>query len=348
MSRAVILLALLTVFTYRPLRSAEFVYEDEFAITTAPQVLTPNDVEPWHPRWLTQATEQATVLIAGISPFAFHAGNLALHLLNGVLLLVLARQLGWSTVGSLTALLIFWLNPLASEAVSYASGRTDLILCLGVLITLLAASAAAPSELTRLGVVVGLLIAWGGKETGACAALLLVLLWIVLPEYRPERRWWIPIFLVGCAGTAFVLRPIVNNPYAWQMPHGGLGYLSIQLTAMWRLLALLVYPVGFTIDHDFYRVTEPLGLTVLAMTVILSVVVYRLKERLPWVTLSAFWVLVALAPRFFVRIPEFLHEQHMYTALVGVSLLAGWTLSTLLSSLTDTSTDLLIGAGDPL
>lgn len=343
----IVALSVLTVWTYRPLRTNGFVYEDVFAITTSPQVLTPNPVEPWHPRWLTQVTEQATVLVAGLSPFAFHAGNLAIHLVNGLLLVVLAEQLGWSALGTLIAVLLFWLNPLASEAVSYASARTDLIVCTGVLLTLLAASAAKPSEITRLGVMVGLLIAWGGKETGIVAALLLILLWVIWPATRPARPWWIPIFLVGCAGAAFVIRPVLHNPYAWQMAHGGLGYLAIQLTAMWRLLALLIYPVGFTIDHDFYRVTEPLGLAVLAVTILLACAIYNEKERRPWLAFSALWVPVALLPRFFVRIPEFLHEQHLYVALVGVSLCAGWICQGMPKQITVPFVpDLWLGAGD--
>ena len=88
--------------------------------------------------------------LGGGVPAAYHATNVALHALAGVLVSRLARRLGASALGALAAGLLFVSHPLAVEAVAYVSGRRDL---LATLLGIAAVAAwASPRGLTMAAV----------------------------------------------------------------------------------------------------------------------------------------------------------------------------------------------------
>lgn len=74
----------------------------------------------------------------GLDPIAMHAENIALHLLNALLVFILSRQLSrpgqappsWMPFW---AALLFGLHPITTESVAWISGRTDLLACSGLL-----------------------------------------------------------------------------------------------------------------------------------------------------------------------------------------------------------------------
>ena len=74
----------------------------------------------------------------GLDPIAMHAENIALHLLNVLLVFILVRQLSrpgqappsWMPF---LAALLFGLHPITTESVAWISGRTDLMACSSLL-----------------------------------------------------------------------------------------------------------------------------------------------------------------------------------------------------------------------
>ena len=85
--------------------------------------------------WLNRA-------LWGDSPAAYHAANLAIHLLNcGLVFLVLWRLLGWGgwgpvhrKRGAVLGAMVFLIHPLQTESVSYIAGRSESLSALFVLL----------------------------------------------------------------------------------------------------------------------------------------------------------------------------------------------------------------------
>jgi len=136
--------------------------------------------------------------VAGNAPLSYHAGNVLLHVLAGVLVLSLLRRLPDLTLsGAMAGAFFLALHPMLTEAVAWSSGRFDVQAAL--------LSAAAVVSHVRGGTVgrIGTSAAFGlallSKESAVCVPLLLAEYDLIF-RGRPVRAW-----ILGHAGPAVVL-----------------------------------------------------------------------------------------------------------------------------------------------
>jgi hypothetical protein len=132
------LLMALTAATFWPVLNCQFVsFDDPRYILNNPDLrqglspggigwaFTTNYFANWHP--LTWLSYLADYQFYGIQPRGYHAGNLALHVANVVVLfLVLARLTGDAARAALVAAL-FAVHPLRVESVAWISERKDVL-----------------------------------------------------------------------------------------------------------------------------------------------------------------------------------------------------------------------------
>lgn len=290
-----------------------FVYEDENwidTITVAPSLYRVPG------RAVSYLTQYATYLVGGFDPAWYHAGNVALHLVNGLLVAAIASVL-IGPVGGVFAASVFLLHPLSSAAVAYATGRADLLMTCGVLLAVWASLRAG----WRVVVVpVGLLLAAMSKEMG--------LIGIALVALTRPSIWW----LSGAGVAATVLVPMA--PIWFEMPASVGGpslpwgeWLLLQNGALWHLLTLTIWPVGFSIDHDALALSPRALLMSVLLTVQAVALVALCWRRVPIVAYGVAWVAVSVAPRFVFRTSEFVTEPQIYLPMVGISVLAGAALA---------------------
>lgn len=297
---------------------------------------------PWTvmPRRLTALTFRRQ---AGQGAESLHAFNLAVHLVNGLLLFALTRRFG--TTVALSALALWWLHPLQVEAVASISARTDLLMVTMILLTLLVAEWPGWA-----GVLVASVCAVGAiaaKETGV-VVLGLLPLWRWWTRQRWSEAWLAWLAIVGSA-SAYAAWHLVPGRFlsTAAAPHGPFWYLAVQIAAVWRLLALIPWPFGFTIDHDFDVIGRPVALVALGLSLVLMAAAWRWRKRWPTLGFGVGWVTLALGPRFVVSQGEFLNEHQMYLPMLGVYIAAalgsaqigaGWsTRATLRDGKDDTS-----------
>jgi hypothetical protein len=323
MARPVAILCLLwlTVVAYLPTSTAGYVYEDHDPTTG--DLVQPGRGSLLAPRAITNLTVAIQARL-GSTPRAYHAVNLGLHLTNGLLVIALVTPLGESA--ALLAGLGFLLHPLNGEAVRYVSARTDLLMVTALLVTL--GLTTRPTWPRVLGVTLAGLLVVGAKESGV-VVLGLVPLWL---WYRRQwsRRWLVPlsVWAVGGAWAAYRLLHVsagegaapwsAIQQYTAPAAHSWLGFVGVQLVAVTRLVALLV-PVGLSIDHDFDVVPPVLGLV--ALVAWLGVAVWLWRWRTARFALG--WLAVALSVRVVIPQPEYVHEQHLYGALLGLWIALG-------------------------
>lgn len=196
----------LAVVFYLPTLSHGFVWDDTYFLLDLPYLRDPS---LWwqaiqQPLFVSQNYFRPLPLLMfvleasldGPGAFVFHLVNVALHALNTLLVVLLARTLlpadrrgAWLAA---CAGLLFALHPAVVESVSWISDRFDLLMVFFILLALsLEQRMAMPGASRRLGLV-GLSLCLGGallsKETGV-VLLLLLPLWQLRRELCPGMIW---------------------------------------------------------------------------------------------------------------------------------------------------------------
>lgn len=319
----------LTAAIYAPLWDAPFVYEDYVYVDRAQ---TPTDrLVPVAPRAITEWTFRANALADGTDPRGYHAVNVVLHLATGLLLFATTRRI-FATEGyradaiALLTAAVFLLHPIQTQAVSYVAGRADLIAGFGVVLALFLAAGGRVTLARGAGIAAALGLACGGKEMGLTGVLLLAGFWAwKRPCWGPSKaslRVALAV-LICVVGPLVYERLLASNEYAFASERNGLGYMAVQSAALLRMLSLVVWPSGLSIDHDWAMVSKAAAFTSLAIVALGCVAAWAVRRRAPMVAIAGLWIAGAMLPRFFIRIPEFLTEHQFYLSMIGVSLLVG-------------------------
>jgi hypothetical protein len=93
----------------------------------------------------------------------------------------------------------------------------------------------------------------------------------------------------------------------------------------------MVYPVGFVVDPDALALSVGWQLVSALLTLHAAVIAVWAWRRAPLVAWGIVWVGLCVAPRFVFGSAEFLKEYQLSTAMVGLSVLGGAALSSLLA-----------------
>lgn len=315
-----ILLIGVTLLAYLPVRDATFVYEDEVYLTPAQRPITWGELTA--PRGLTLLSFRLNYLVGGLEPRGYHAINLWLFLLIGLGVFAIARQF-LPPAFALLATGLCWLHPLQTESVAYVTGRAELLAALGVVITTWAVLQEPFRWPWRLVAMGGVVVALGGKDLGVLA--LPLALWTryqVAPW--PWASWRVLsvglgllVIFVGLLAWTAGAR-LWGNAYLLTSQRQGLGYLAVQVVALLLMLKLVLVPIGQTIDHDLEFITKAWGLSLLAGALLVAVALWTGRARWPRVGWALGWVAIAIAPRLFVPIAEYLNEHQVFTPFLAV------------------------------
>lgn len=328
---------LLTACSYRAVWSAGWVYEDANAVQANPSVTGQAPIAVDRARWLSALSHKLVYQVAGSDPRLPHLVNVGLHLTNGVLVYAVAGAF-LSPIGALVAASLFLLHPIQTEAVAYVASRSEL---LATLFALLAFWLSLDAKgWLRLAAVVGCVaLAVSAKES----AVVVVPLMAITDAFRGRRLTWWRYGLLAVP-VALMAETVIRFDYLSRSELSPLAYAATQATAIWRYLALAIVPIGQSVDHDFDLVAWPvrylalLGIWALALIPMIGGLrsidgdkprgqdIYQLWDRLGSYRVVAFgvtWMLIALTPRFVMRIPEIVNEHQTYLPFVGLWLLIG-------------------------
>lgn len=306
--RWAVLLVVVTLMIYRPVVHAPFVYEDHNWSDTFKRYDV-FSVSQWPGRYLTQWSYQAQADGFAVQPRPLHVMNVVIHLVTGGFVFVLARSIRVSATASVLASAIFLWHPLNVAAVAYISARSDLLM---TLCTVLAVCAALTRTWWAMPfVIAAVLLAGAAKELGAIA------LFLVLWTWRAQVA-------IGAAA----LIPAVALSLTWKewgvwWPHftDWVFLVLANVMSLWRILWLMVVPIGLSIDPDPWFWMPPERVVGLMALMWLAVVVWKQADGLTRWGLG--WMALVLLPRLVMPTFEPIHDQHAYVAMVAVSVLAG-------------------------
>lgn len=328
-------LLLVTVLTYHGVWSAGWVYEDSNAVQADPTALGQAPVNWMRTRSLAALSHRLVYRAVGDQPRVHHLVNLGLHLVNGSLVYAIAAVF-LTPIGALVTAAVFLLHPLQSETVAYVASRSELLAATFALSAYaLSLHLPSPQRASRRWLMGGLMwicvaLALMAKES----AIVIIPLIAITAVFRGWRMsiWQQGALILPAAGMAWT---VFQYDYLSQSDLSRLDYLATQAYAVWRYVGLALLPIGQTVDHDFdvvswsMRYVALVGLWALALIPLYAALTtedeHHTIERV-WgesrtLRLSAFgitWMLIALAPRFVLRLPELLSEHQTYLAFIGL------------------------------
>jgi hypothetical protein len=302
--RTAVVLLILTAALYAPTLGYGFIYEDRNDLQTFARSWQ-DSLSTWAWKPARSLTELSFAL-GGTSPQAAHAGNVLIHLLNGGLLYGLASAClrPWPAT---IALGVFLLHPLQVESVAYVSNRADLLATAAVLVGVWA------TLRSRWGLVaLACVAAFLAKETAIVAAPLVA--WFAY--WRGVRVPRAAVVIAAVLSVPPITYLLLTYPLLFDLQNA-----LTPVAQLTRLLLLVVWPVGLTIDHDWNWITTmPLSLVAGLWA---GAIALAWSYRSSWFALAVGWCLIVIAPRTVVSLVEGLHEHHLYVCLVPLSLLIG-------------------------
>jgi tetratricopeptide (TPR) repeat protein len=283
--------------------------------------------------------------LAGLKPLLFHAVNIVLHSANACLVYILGKKLGFKSVPTLMASLLWALHPVHVEAVVYASATADVLYAFFSLLGLIVVTPFFTQRQIYLSVplfVLGLL----SKETAVVFPLLaLITSFLTVSSHRSSTllRFW-PLALVTVAYLALrQSNPIFANFDLFNAHDACTNHLSCRtftfLATLPAYIRLLVWPYGlhaersFPSFESFWDLQVIVGFGFLGLTLWLTIKA-RTVERLKPAAWGLLWFLAADFPQSGLLFPlngAFM-EHWLYVPSIGLFLAAAQMLSARTSS----------------
>ena len=270
--------------------------------------------------WMSLALDRS---LWGLSPFAFHLTNLALHWLNGFLLFTLLKKLRVSrAIAGCTALV--WLAlPINSEVVAWISARAYLLAALFILAGAVLAQLYLEKQrpVFLVGYAFAALCAMFSYEGGILLLPLVVLIAYVME--RPRARSALALYCVTFTAIAlfFVVTHLVGPAGQYRKP-ASIAPFGI---FFFKYLAWLVLPIHMSMERSTNTPADNLSALAIAAWVavlcLFSAVIF-LWRRWPMIAAALAWISIALFPFCgLVPIYQGMAERFLYFASMGLAFL---------------------------
>ncbi len=218
----------------------------------------------------------------GFNPAGFHLTNILIHIINTILILFIARGLGFQRMHALFSAILFSLYPLHFENTAWISGRTDLL-------SFLFASAAVlfffrfqrkNTWTNLLFSAVFFFLSLLSKENFILLPAIFILL--LRRDNKPLKKLSIIIFPYLVSLSAWlVIRQLVLKPTALQVSWQSIKHL-FSLVGFYTYKSLFPFHLSITIEsQDIFSNTIflALGLAIFAGVVALTVLIIFKKDR---------------------------------------------------------------------
>jgi tetratricopeptide (TPR) repeat protein len=283
------------------------------------------------------ATFLADRSLYGTNPAGYHLLNLLLHLGSGLLIyrILTSAVAGDRSFVPFWTALVFLIHPIATETVTYISGRASgLMAFLYLLALLLYIKASDESETEHLrrfylwGAVASFMLSIGSKETAVMLPITL-LLWDVLIRRLNGPALRAAILSRHSPSWAVLL---LAAAWAWSHPrYAALAQFSVQIRPFWDHLlselhamayGLLLFftPWNQNFDHDlplFHSLAQwPLPLDLFLLLAIAVAALFSVR-RLPLVAFGLTWFFLQLLPTSLIPRNDLLSERNLYLPSIG-------------------------------
>ena len=303
-------------------------------------------------RPLRSASYAFDYALSGLDPWGYHLSNIAYHTLSATVVFLIARTLLNQTALALFTAILFAVHPVQTEAVTYLSGRRDLLSGLFVLLGFYIFLRYRHTGRAGYLAVVLLLypLAFFSKESGIILPLLCFSYDVIsrirvkgpgvgLPPVREiwagarsavreARLFYLPL-LVLAGGMAFYVLFLVRGTWVRTFHGGSLFFTGLTMARVFlHYITLLIFPLTLNADYSYNAFpvttswTDPNAWVAVLIMVALGVGLLSILQSRPLVAFGGIWFFVALLPVSQI-IPhhEMVAEHFLYVPSVGFFLM---------------------------
>ncbi len=263
----------------------------------------------------------------GLNAKGFRLTNLLLHILAALSVYWLIALLFKNRLLALFTSLLFIVHPVHTEAVSYISGRADLLAVLFICFSLIfyIKNLDAKSAGVNALMIVSYSLALLSRESSVVFVPLLLLYHyafrkkIVADSFIPVASLTLFYFFVRLVFLKGILPELntVTTTAFQRMP----GFF-VALVSYLRLL-LLPFDLHMEYGNKIFSFADPKALLGLAIFVALSVYAFKKRKAGPVILFSTGWFFIALAPvaNIFFPVNAYMAEHWLYLPSIGFFLL---------------------------
>ena len=256
--------------------------------------------------------------IWGLNPSGYHATNVLLHLVNGVLVFVLVRQLTGNSFVAWTTAALFLVHPVQIETVAWISSRKGLLSAAFMLAALIVRLKPEISGRNDAWFVVWL-----------AAALLSKALAVVLPAIVLGYDLWVRrqkladalprMIIPGVMCLLLLLKTMASQNSVMGGVRGHMDYslwhiIAIDTTIMWRYIGMLCWPTNLSVLYDppTTGITSSVLLATAGWTIV-AALIWRFRRSQPLFLWAAATFLLLLFPVLnFFRITTLMNDRYLY------------------------------------
>jgi tetratricopeptide (TPR) repeat protein len=330
--------------------SGPFIYDDLVSILDNPSIRhlwplgpvlsPPCDTRTVTGRPILNFSLAVSYRLAGKSVWGYHATNVAIHLINGLLLLGILRRsfdlpslrsrYGHAVPGLTFAIALLWtVHPLQTESVTYISQRAESLAGMFYLLTLYCVIRGSQSTFRArwYSLAVGAcLLGMGVKEVVVTAPLVILLYDRTFLEdsFRTilRKRWALYLGLFATWGFLLCLLSR-TGPSILQKELGPIGiwpYARSQTGVILHYLRLSFWPHPLCLNYD-WPVANTLGAIVppaLLVGLLLASTVWGLAKWRAWAFLGTSFFLILAPTSSVMPLPHLAFEHRMYLPLAAV------------------------------
>ena len=281
--------------------------------------------------------------IWGLNPIGYHLTNTALHILNVILFYALVVKMTGKTIPAAIASVLFAVHPVHTQAVTYISGRADLLavaFCLLGLWSHIKSQEAQQPLFYRIGTALCFGLALLSKELALIFPCLILAYDVCLNRVRSAgkptglaKRYGLLLLTVLAYTSLRLSIPHLHSPHRISQELTILERLWTALGSLWTYARLIIAPVHL---HVLYR-TEPLHTLIHPRVIGGALLILgglwlfiRSIKRAPVHAFFIAVVLIGFLPTFNIRpLNAFIAEHWLYVPLMGFSALAAVTVTQL-------------------
>jgi len=213
-------------------------------------IFTSRDLEMYSP--LSTLSYAVNYHFSGVSPKAYHATDIALHLANTALVMLLVRLLLPGVWAAFLCGLFFGVHPAHIESVAWAAERKDLLYALFYLLSLCAYTLSLKGKKTYAAALVLFVFSLLAKPMAVTLPLALVLIDYLRLKKIGRKEWLNKIpFFIGAAVFSAVTMPSAEAASHWipaakrlALALYNLGFYVYTLAWPFDLSAMYVLPRG--------------------------------------------------------------------------------------------------------
>ena len=296
------------------------------------------EVGNWHPiTWLSLLLDHS---LSGLDAGAFHLTNIILHAIAAILLFVVLNRTTRAIWRSAFVAVLFAIHPLHVESVAWVSERKDVLSGVFWMLTILAYAhwTAKPTIARYLLVVVSFALGLMAKAMLVSLPLVLMLLdyWPLarsrggLSPYRPVTEK-LPLFVLSAA-SCVVTMVVQARGGAMESPESyGLGVrLANAAVSSGAYLWKMIWPANLAVVYPHPGTSLPVWqvAATAAVLVIVTLLVWALRVRRPYLLVGWLWYLITLVPVIgLVQVGvQGMADRYTYIPLIGVFIMIAWVV----------------------